>query len=83
MSATMPTRQCSCQFVSYGDGSVSGKFEQTAAMPCGNEPAQMTVYKLLWNAQTRHWAIYFSDAIPIDNFPTLVQQLFGRLPTEQ
>ena len=68
-----------CQFMSYGDGSVKGKFELIKAMLRGEEQAM--VYKLLWNAQTRHWVVYFSDAISIDNYPTLVRQLFGRLST--
>ena len=81
LRATPDLRPFSCQFVSYGDGSVKGKFELTEAMLRGKEQAQATVYKLLWNAQTRHWVIYFSDGVPIDNYPTLVQQLFGRLST--
>lgn len=83
LRATPDMQPFSCQFASYGDGSVKGKFELTEAMLRGKEPAQATVYKLLWNAQTRHWVVYFSDGVPIDNYPTLVQQLFGRLPTER
>lgn len=72
----------SCQFVSYGDGSVKGKFELTEAMLRGAEPAQATVYKLLWNAQTRHWVVYFSDATPINNYPALIRQLLASISAE-
>ena len=82
LRATRDEQPFTCQFVSYGDGSVNGKFELTEAMLRGKEQAQATVYKLLWNAQTRRWVVYFSDVIPIDNYPTLVQQLFGRLSTK-
>lgn len=81
LRATADMQPFSCQFVSYGDGSVKGKFELTEAMLRGKEQAQATVYKLLWSAQTRRWVVYFSDAIPIDNYSTLAQQLSGRLST--
>ena len=60
---------------------MKGKFELTEAMLRGKEQAQATVYKLLWNAQTRHWVGYFSDGVLMDNYPTLVQQLIGGLST--
>lgn len=75
LRATPDLLPFSCQFVSYGDGLVKGKFELTEAMLRGKEQAQATVYRLLWYAQTRHWVVYFSDGVPFEGYANVVHRL--------
>ena len=60
----------SCEFVSYKDGSVKGHFSITS-----DADAKATIYNLHWDAKTRHWVVYFTDAILVKNFAKILDHL--------
>ena len=54
-----------CEFVSYGDGTVKGRFAVTTADMRKPYGVRVNVFNLLWNPARRIWQVYSMDALPV------------------
>ena len=54
-----------CEFVSYGDGMVRGRFAVTATDMRKPYGVRVNVFNLLWNPVKRKWQVYTMDALPV------------------
>ena len=54
-----------CEFVSYGDGTVQGRFAVTAADMRKLYGVRVNVFNLLWSPAKQRWQVYSMDVLPV------------------
>jgi hypothetical protein len=84
LRATRDVQPFTCNFVSYKDGSVKGRYAVTAEDMRRPFGVKVSLFNLLWNVAMKRWVVYTMDAQPaVVNYDGTVRILWRMLPTSE